>query len=573
METHTVTQYVGDRGYNWVTANGWEGEHKVRCDSILPWLSSKRVAELDVFTMLSLEMLVPCVCRGDLKMLKEILAAVHSIKGINTSSLDIPEPIAKQVSESASVAKSNEGMPEETASNFICPFSNLSLLQYSILAGNAEIVEALLLYDADPNLKAEASMVSWECCPRQYSPLYMAVALDNAGIASTLVRAGASVTHSIWNFISLNMRSAELLESLLDGGRNAIPIQYATNMILGQHSHNHISLIERRGSCYWHRGCLFGNDVRDAMLSKQEPRMLLSTPAHTADEKLIKILFVQGLLYLLTLLPSNRQLIDLDVLIAEGANPLGWSIQQFDVMSTAWHELTASDVNAYLANTLAPGGMQMMSSHLNADFEKDYPYGEDFGDDDVACLSPEVLRNWDYYCHPHWMWHDYVPRTCYECMWALAINECDPVTNNFALKLKYVLETADTDMTFELSVPCLLPAVLRFCRTLGTVDDDLTIRLLKAAKARAPCAIGSLAQIPYRRGRLHHGPMCLHESLSEEQKRVSLRMCSYSGSHIPSLLARSRDVVFSCLPLENILSSIFDLPVPLTIKSYILMGS
>ena len=75
---------------------------------------------------------------------------------------------------------------------------------------------------------------------------------------------------------------------------------------------------------------------------------------YAAEEKLVKTCYMQYLLLSVCLLNSksfpgldNDHLIPawlslLDVLISEGANPLGWSVRQVNIMDDAWEQLVDS---------------------------------------------------------------------------------------------------------------------------------------------------------------------------------------------------------------------------------------
>ena len=553
----------------WRFREPWH-EVTARRDSILPLLNPETVAGLDAAEKHALETLVPCVCRGDVGTLRDCLTITNKKGEFESSNADgfIPhEPAA--------------------AADFTCPFSSLNLLQYAVLSHNAEIVSALLQHGADPEGRVVPKTNHPDPyhhpsrCPGTYTPLYMAVALGNVNATSLLVRAGANVTHSVWGLISRSSHSSigtAMFEALLDEGRNSIPIQHAIRIVANKNLCHLLPLVQKPGSCKWHLACVINCTLDEILLRNCESRTLLRTQAHTAEEKLIKTLFIQSLVYRVIFwgsydkpfggvmdlqIPMAAGLELLEVLVNEGANPLGWSVRQFRVVMQAWKEIMITpDVYARV-------------QYLSMSWEewRDSCLADDF--DFVASLGDDVPYYWniDYESIGVSLWDRYCiePSGYYTC--GCLTGAVQNSSRNYIVDRSCALFSRNNAYV-DLSPASMLPAVTRFWHShmKEEGDDKLSRRLLQLANERAPCAIKSVEQIPYSHGLLHNGPRCSRGALSEEQKRVSLRMCSYSGSHVPSLTARCRDAILCFLPGANFLNSVRALPAPEVMKSYIITG-
>ena len=252
-------------------------------------------------------------------------------------------------------------------------------------------------------------------------------------------------------------------------------------------------------------------------------RELLRTKAYTAEEKLVKTCYMQYLLLCVCYFNSGRRrryldlnndifipawLSLLDVLISEGANPLGWSIRQVNIMSAAWEQLVDPEILGYMRSR--------RSSPLNY-----------FG---------------------------------------LRINCCGFALADLRLNL------VQGKVVNNFSPPCLHPAVVCVVKHGIRDNDPVAERLVQLANQRAPCVLQTLQQARYAYGFPNKGPGCTNASLPEEQKRAPLGMCSYAFSHVPSLSARCRDVILCVLPEGSFLQSVRDLPLPENMKWYIISG-
>ena len=564
----TEPDNFGDCRYDWVDINGWRGEAEVRQRSILPRLNGKALSQLDEKATFSLQILLPCVCRGDLETLHAALTdadhsghsgkLIHCDGEAHMNNFAIHAPIPNTLAENT-VANSDtshvasDGKREKVDPDFTCPFSGLSLLQYAILANHPEIIKLLLRHGADPNGGAEEGGKSlpadWAKIGSFHSPLYMAVYLRNVDSVSALVESGAKVTYGLWSYIS-NPESqdhcAKILEVLLDKGTSSIPVHYAIH--IAAINDNLLPLLVRPGACHWHPGFYLTYHAERRLLMSPASRELLKTQAATAAEKLTKSLFIQLLLHWVTEYFScgiydasgtrsiHGCLSLLDVLIAEGANPLGWSVQRVQVIVTAWEQVARTHF----------AGMS--------------PY--DIGVE-VRCPSGKI------YPRRFFLRRDRLVGQHNHCAtWD------EDSSKMSSLDWNQIPEREEDELAFILR-PCLLPAVGRVVQLhrkhLGG-DDAVVRRLLQLANQCAPCVIQTPQQVPYSDGYLHHGPGCPHVSLSEEQRRISLRMCTYAGGHLPSLAARCRDVIFCVLLGRNFLQSVCHLPLPEKIKSYLISG-
>ena len=198
----------------------------------------------------------------------------------------------------------------------------------------------------------------------------------------------------------------------------------------------------------------------------------------------------------------------LDVLMSEGANPLGWSISQVKIMNAAWEQLVDPESFSHM-NTRTKSPLTSSGVHITC-------CGN--GSEDKR-LNPDRGTG----------------------------------VNNF-------------------SPPCLHPVVLYVVMNGVRDNDPVAERLLQLANQRAPCVLKTPQQARYAYGCPENGPRCRNASVPEEQKRAPLRMCSYAFSHVPSLSARCRDVILCVLPERSFLHSVRDLPLPEKIKWYIISG-
>ena len=275
----------------------------------------------------------------------------------STQKESIPVERAPVTSQSAAACCTNASGERKTAgANFMCPITGLSLLHYAVLANQQEIIRLLLENGADPNRVTEKSLRNtchWSnTC---ITPLHMAAYLRNLESVSALIESGARVTKSLWQYLHVPNShgcSGKILEFLLHDGRNFLPVTDA--ITISANGENAIPLLVRSGGIRWSPDY----DRPDALLLMLRQfsgvRDLLRTKPYTAEEKLVKSCYMQYLLLCVCyfnpaylrcypdlnndiLIPASLSL--LDVLISEGANPLGWSVRQVKTMNAAWEQL------------------------------------------------------------------------------------------------------------------------------------------------------------------------------------------------------------------------------------------
>ena len=199
-------------------------------------------------------------------------------------------------------------------------------------------------------------------------------------------------------------------------------------------------------------------------------RDVLRTKAYTAEEKLVKTCFMQYLLLSVCLLNSkafpgfdNDHLIPawlslLDVLISEGANPLGWSVRQVNIMDDAWEQLVDS------------GNFGKVTK-----WRKRRPFFRHYQNITVRL---DIAGN------------QLAHRTCCgHCQELLRAHSKGRVMNHF-------------------SPPSVYPAVVRFITNDMRDNDPVAERLVQLANQRAPCVVQTLQQVRYACGYLHKSPRC-----------------------------------------------------------------
>ena len=499
-------------------------------------------------TAFALNALITSVCRGDLDVVRAALAKSRS-DGDAVAKTDEPLPASEYgshqdkfarstpkktipverapvTSQSAAACCTNATGERQTAgANFMCPITGLSLLHYAVLANQQEIIRLLLENGADPNRVTENSLPNichWSnIC---VTPLHVAAYLRNLESVFDLIESGARVTKSLWQYLHVPKShggSGKILQFLLHDGRYFLPVIDA--IAISANSENPISLLVRSAKCRWTPDY----DRPDALLLMLRQfsgvRDLLRTKAYTAKEKLVKTCYMQYLLLCVCYFnPARRRrypdlnndiltqasLSLLDVLISEGANPLGWSVRQVKIMNAAWEQL------------VDPESVGHMKSRTKSPFTS-------FGLH-ITC--------------------------CGNIFYGMRLNpDRGTEVNNF-------------------SPPCLHPAVVRVVVHGMRENDPVAERLVQLANQRAPCVLQTPQQARYAYGCPEKGPRCTNASLPEEQKRAPLRMCSYAFSHVPSLSARCRDVILCVLPEKSFLQSVRDLPLPEKIKWYIISG-
>ena len=499
-------------------------------------------------TAFALNALITSVCRGDSDALRAALAQSRSDGDAvaktaepltaseygshqdnfarSTPKKTIPVERAPVMSQSAAACCTNASGERQTAgANFMCPITGLTLLHYAVLANQQEIIRLLLENGADPNHVSDPSPTAAPLMPNIcLTPLHVAAYLRNLESVSALIESGARVTKSLWQYLhepNSHGCSGKILQFLLHDGRNFLPVTDA--ITISANSENAIPLLVRSGCCRWTPDY----DRPDALLLMLRQfsgiRDLLRTKAYTAEEKLVKTCYMQYLLLCVCyfnparplpypdlnndiLIPALLSL--LDVLISEGANPLGWSVRQVKIMNAAWEQLVDPESFGHMkSRTKSP--LTSVGLHIPL----------------CGNLSEIWRRNADR----------------------------GREVNNF-------------------SPPCLHPAVVRVVMHGIRDNDPVAERLLQLANQRAPCVLQTPQQARYAYGCPEKGSRCTNASLPEEHKRAHLRMCSYAFSHVPSLSARCRDVILCVLPEGSFLQSVRDLPLPEKMKWYIISG-
>ena len=518
-------------------------------DSSLPRMFV-RERLLDTATFV-LDDLVTSVCRGDSDALRAALAQSRSDGDATAKTAELlpaseygshqdnfaksapikslPVERASVTSQSAAACCTNASGERKTAgANFMCPITGLSLLHYAVLAKQQEIIRLLLENGADPSRVTENSLPNtcrWS--NNCITPLHMAAYLGSLESVSALIESGARVTKSLWQYLDITNShegSGKILQFLLHDGRNFLPVSDALAIYTySEDSENAISLFVRPGSCRWSPDYDMSDALTILLLKGSGARDLLRTKAYTAEEKLVKTCYMQYLLLCVCYFNSDRYLryFDfkndtfipawlslLDVLISEGANPLGWSVRQVDIMNAAWEQLVDP---------------------------------ESFGHMKSSTKSPLT----SFGVHITW---------------------CGNVS-----EYKWLNPDRGSEVN-NVSPPCLHPVVVYVVMNGIRDNDPVAERLLQLANQRAPCVLKTPQQARYAYGCPENGPRCTNASLPEEQKRALLRMCSYAFSHVPSLSARCRDVILCVLPEGRFLQSVRDLPLPEKMKWYITSG-
>ena len=515
-------------------------------DSSLPRMFV-RERLLDTATFV-LDDLVTSVCRGDSDALRAALAQSRSDGDATAKAAELlpaseygshqdnfaksapikslPVERASVTSQSAAACCTNASGERQTAgANFMCPITGLSLLHYAVLANQHEIIRLLLENGADPNRVTEKRLPNtcrWSnIC---VTPLHVAAYFRNLESVSALIESGARVTQSLWQYLYITKShsgTGKILEFLLHDVRNFLPVSDA--VAIYTYNWNAIVQFLRPGRCRWSPDY----DMSDAwtIMSREGSLAhdLLRTKAYTAEEKLVKTCYMQYLLLCVCYFNSDRWrrypglkndvfipawLSLLDVLISEGANPLGWSVRQVKIMNAAWEQLVDP---------------------------------ESFGHMIPRKESPLTNFGRHFTCCEH------------------------------VLEDKRLNPDRSTEVN-NFSPPCLHPAVVHVVMNGIRDNDPVAERLLQLANQRASCVFQTPQQARYAYGCPDKGPRCTNASLPEEQKRAPLRMCSYAFSHVPSLSARCRDIILCVLPEGRFLQSVRDLPLPEKMKWYIISG-
>ena len=447
--------------------------------------------------------------------------------------------------------------------NFVCPLSGLSLLHFAVMAKNAEIVEELLSWGADTDVTNQEACSGEEVLPPLFqgiSPLYMAVAMGSCEVVRKLIGAGAkphiakclrSGAHiSTWE---LAMGNHDIFNVLLNNpDKNRIPVRYAVmSKMFGCSEVQDIDFVQRS---LWNPCCLVNWDLCRTIGTEdnRELNQLLLADPKTRQEKLVKALYVQS--FLEGICNKNRRLnygslrlptVVYHLLLNGGLDKCrGWHKSVVAVLTSICKELIEEELNAdlgagkcYLAGEVVSGSMHGR------------PLRDEIWTNDPAGIVCEI---------------------CLE-----RVRQTHKVS-----RLPYLENTSysSTGWVDELSSPCLLPAAVRYGSLGGgnrpDIGEDKALQLLiEAAKLSW---LPNVEALPTERDGyhvLHDGPTCHdHVELSPEQHRISLLMCSSSGSTLYSLQESCRHAVLSCIRPPNVLSSIEKLPLPASLIDFLLLG-
>lgn len=457
--------------------------------------------------------------------------------------------------------------------NLLCPDSGQSALYMALRRENYEIGRELLKHGADPEYGFESGEEASRRRPvvgatdasehRQVSCLDIVVRDGSLEMAEVLIKAGAKVTLMTWNswLIHRRTRSVDpflMFRILLAAAGELVPITVLFEALAwavrGDDDVEELKQLLRSVNWIHGKSAFESNHfVMDhAVRQYPDSRFLLQMPAHGLVQQFYKSLFLQTILVHMCdsydNTPDEESLVS--ILVAEGASVDGWTYGHTRVMERAW------------CNKRLPCEV---SQKKNPD--------------------PEELQK-TIYSHVSF-WVRFTPAeqsckfSCSECGTA-NLERCGfrkragrKTPAQYLFGWEKTAGHLPDHMVHAFHPACLMPAVLCFVCRSSEVMREAILSHSQAAWYIDPQSLPiATHQGEYEpRLILHDGPTCgRHASLSEEQKKVSLMMCTCSGGKMQSLMSLCRDVVTtSCLEhMEDVFTAVESLPLPPRLKSYML---
>ena len=551
--------------YCWLTDDP-ENEHTRRCESVLPILNEDVLQTLDDIALVCIDVLLPSVCRGQADEVRVFLNTLAD-GGTHSDARDAVEALkhSRQDGKSNGVLEDKDEDEAETERvvvddnrkaavqkyvSFICPLSELSLLMYAVLTKRPPLVRELLAWGADVHYEWKVKEgQGCESCVRTTKVSALLLALSPKGdpvkTLEILLEAGAEITP----YILEEMEFCGFTEHLFLAVFNTLTkwmcdVPLKTVAVAIDNGLEDVSeFCCRHRVIYWSHHCLYEHKFIRIMKCQEHAHFLLKLPVNTREQKVYKSLFCQAALYSVitnSKLPANGpasvQLVS--VLLEEGADVHGWSLVQTKVKFELWSLLCRRDRAVPL--TIYSGYSNLKFKHNNEFY--------------VHAEAGTFLLGWRSPHRPH------LNCTCPGCVEIVCGKEHVDMTTS----------RSDRDVPETFWLHCMLPIVMRMKATGGNSDDDITQVLFAAT-----CVpwLKSLSQIPVAktsRNYIHDGPTCDHVDLTEEQRKVSLHMCTRSGSFVYGLQSSCRDVILSCLDLADIMDKVEKLPLPEALKDYLL---
>ena len=355
-----------------------------------------------------------------------------------------------------------------------------------------------------------------------------------------------------------------------------------------------VDVLRSSETILWRENCVLENDFFHYLKRSKQACLLLTLPGFTYLEKLYKAQFMQRALHhLVTEFPSCENFEPfLAVLVAEGANILGWSPAQARAMDAAWFnifssklctEQTAVQAASYYTSLDSSNSRPCSTAVYSPESEqvaKRVVSRAAFVDTNDIYDAAELKHVLDKYCtddrckQPIWMHSRLAYPACMDC-----VDTSDLSGSNKGLA-EYVARRRDAGRRdagrqcehyhfSQIDSMCMLPLVLRLYRSSGNLDDRRVTAIFEESQSSLPW-LHSLEQLPIVNRRLHDGPTCDHERLSEEQRQVSILKCTSTGSVARSLKSLCRDTVLLQLDMDNIIDAVQALPLPPAVRIYLL---
>ena len=522
--------------------------------------------EMNGVSQTCLDLLLPAVCRGEVDEVRTFLktlanggsrsdigAAIESLKTLKARHLSEGIEDGRSEESQSFVPCESQKTAVEMFVNFVCPRSGLSLVTSAVQAAREAVVRELLAWGADPNYECRTKDMNYAECysvgtvkyiPSEdiksalseavKAPCNMCVTCatrpyrcsqcngstfeqerSRARIIEMLLAAGSDVTPTVWALLTRKRHHAFCLsfEPFVRHGLAEIPIECLALAV--QNGFNGAAdLCKQPGLCvYWSGRCVTQGVLFRALLRCGDTHRLLRLPQHTTQQKAYKALFCQvALLKLMTILPQGEPfktdsddraaLTFLSLLLEEGASIHGWSAAQARVACAV---LTRLSVDLPLPRV-------------------------------IPCELQSDKRSMFYWSHGRRKFSD-----------TLRLSNVALLCYRWFHSLSYPARTLD--FSWENWFPCLLPVVYRHIITNGRSDDVFSKAVFSSTQVPW---LKSTSQIP--QGWRSSRDLQPHEADEprdasaqphevDAQMKVSVRMCTSSGSRVPSLVAACRDVI------------------------------